>query len=176
MSMFIAFPDMTLSLLAAAPAERFEWVVTIIVASLLFIGMLATSYTTRVGVIARATTKEAVRQPVFLLMMIIALAILIINTFLPFFTLGDDVKMLKDCGLERLAFAPCSGLDTDFERVDANTPLATLAQWACEGGAIDPEELRRWLERLEDAVSRDRFAFLSTILVVRGTKPEVRSV
>lgn len=51
------------------------------------------------GIIARATRKEAIRQPVFLLLLGIAMLILVINTFLPFFSMGDDVKMLKDCGL-----------------------------------------------------------------------------
>lgn len=60
---------------------------------------LALCYTTRTGIIARATFKEAVRQPVFPLLIFLALLVLVLNTFLPFFSLGDDVKMLKDCGL-----------------------------------------------------------------------------
>ena len=56
-------------------------------------------FTTQAGIVAKATTKEAVRQPVFFLMLLISAAILVLNTFLPFFSLGEDVKMLKDCGL-----------------------------------------------------------------------------
>lgn len=67
-----------------------------------WIGMMVLSYTTRAGIVARATTKEAVRQPVFFLMLFIGLAILVLNTFLPFFSLGEDTKMLKDCGLATL--------------------------------------------------------------------------
>lgn len=54
---------------------------------------------TRAGIIARATTKEAVRQPLFSLLMAIALITLVMNTFLPFFSFGEDFKMLMDCGL-----------------------------------------------------------------------------
>lgn len=56
-------------------------------------------YTTRAGIIARATTKEALRQPVFSLLLILSLMILVLNTFVPFFSLGEDVKMLEICGL-----------------------------------------------------------------------------
>lgn len=68
--------------------------------TLLILGLLlGTSYGTRTGVIARATTKEAIRQPLFLLLMFIAFLLILVNTFLPFFSLGQDIKMLKDCGL-----------------------------------------------------------------------------
>ncbi len=49
--------------------------------------------------IARATTKEAIRQPLFLLLLFVALLLIIVNSFLPFFSLGEDFKMLKDCVL-----------------------------------------------------------------------------
>lgn len=61
--------------------------------------MILFSYCTQAGNIARATTKEAIRQPVFLLLMCLSAILLVLNTYVPFFTLGEDVKMLKDCGL-----------------------------------------------------------------------------
>jgi len=61
--------------------------------------LLAVLYSTRVGIIARAATKEALRQPVFALLMGVSLIMLVLNTFVPFFSLGDDVKMLEICGL-----------------------------------------------------------------------------
>ena len=57
------------------------------------------------GVIMAATLKEAVRQPVFPLVVGLAVLLTIINTFVPFFTLGEDVKMLKDCGLATILIA-----------------------------------------------------------------------
>lgn len=59
----------------------------------------------RIRIVARATFKEAIRQPVFILMIVISLAILVLNTFISFFTLGEDVKMLKDCGLATILIA-----------------------------------------------------------------------
>src|SRR5579863_7277310 len=61
--------------------------------------LFAFLYMTRAGVIARATTKEALRKPVFVLLMLVSLMMLVLNTFVPFFSLGDDVKMLEICGL-----------------------------------------------------------------------------
>src|SRR5258708_40367103 len=61
--------------------------------------LFAFLYMTRAGVIARATAKEALRQPVFALLLLVSLMMLVLNTFVPFFSLGDDVKMLEICGL-----------------------------------------------------------------------------
>jgi ABC-type transport system involved in multi-copper enzyme maturation permease subunit len=64
--------------------------------------LIAFLYSTRSGIIARATMKEALRQPVFALLFVLSLAMLVLNTFVPFFSLGDDVKMLEICGLATL--------------------------------------------------------------------------
>lgn len=82
-----------------------QWGVTGLFVGLLLAGMFVFLYMTRTGIIARATTKEAVRQPVFLLMFGIASVLLVVNTFLPFFSLGEDIKMLKDCGLMTILFS-----------------------------------------------------------------------
>ncbi|MCP4510081.1 MAG: ABC transporter permease subunit, partial [Fuerstiella sp.] len=79
-----------------------SWISTWVVALLLFFALIAFSYGTRAGIIARATTKEAVRQPLFFLLLLISAVVLVVNTFMPFFTLEDDVKMLKECGLATL--------------------------------------------------------------------------
>jgi ABC-type transport system involved in multi-copper enzyme maturation permease subunit len=68
-------------------------------AALVLVLTTAFCYLTRAGVIARATTKEAIRQPLFPLLMALAIISLVTNTFLPFFSFGEDFKMLMDCGL-----------------------------------------------------------------------------
>ncbi len=82
-----------------------QWWATFVVAVAAIVGMLLFSYRTRAGIIARATTKEAIRQPIFFLLLFVSLLILIVNTFLPFFSLGEDIKMLKDCGLVTMLFS-----------------------------------------------------------------------
>lgn len=84
--------------------ESYAWGATGLVVGLLLAGLFVFLYMTRTGVIARATTKEAIRQPVFLLLLGLGALLLVVNTFLPFFSLGSDIKMLKDCGLMTLLF------------------------------------------------------------------------
>ncbi|HEY0980934.1 ABC transporter permease [Schlesneria sp.] len=89
-------------LLAAEDATQrgsYNWLPAILVSVALLVALLIFSYGTKAGIIARATTKEAVRQPIFLLCMALALVVLLLNYVLPFFSLGEDVKMVKDCGL-----------------------------------------------------------------------------
>lgn len=83
-------------------AEPTNWVYTWIFVFLGVVALVAFSYGTRGGVIARATTKEAIRQPLFPLLLVISISVLALNTVMPFFTLEDDVKMLKECGLATL--------------------------------------------------------------------------
>ncbi len=76
-----------------------QWYITGGVCAGVLAALAAYAYFTRSGIIARATTKEALRQPIFLLLLAIGILVLVLNTFLPFFSLGEDVKMVKDCGL-----------------------------------------------------------------------------
>ena len=83
----------------ATGTDGWQWGLVFGVTAALCVALLVVDYKTQAGVIARATTKEAIRQPVFLMLLGLALLLLVVNTFLPFFTFGEDVKMLKDCGL-----------------------------------------------------------------------------
>ncbi len=80
------------------------WLITFGVVGFMILALFLICYGTQMGIIARATTKEAIRQPVFFLLLGIGLVLLIVNTVLPFFSLGEDVKMLKDCGLAIILF------------------------------------------------------------------------
>ena len=87
------------------PVVLGDWTVTWLSVFGLMVALVAIAYGTRIGVIARATTKEAIRQPLFLLLLAISSLILILNSVMPFFTLEDDVKMLNECGLATLLIA-----------------------------------------------------------------------
>ena len=52
--------------------------------------------------IARATAKEAMRQPVFFVLLFVAIAMLLIFPLVPYNTFGEDVKMVKDTGLQAI--------------------------------------------------------------------------
>jgi ABC-type transport system involved in multi-copper enzyme maturation permease subunit len=91
-----------LSQVKLPPVELGDWTLTWVSVFGLLVALVAVAYGTRIGVIARATTKEAIRQPLFLLLLTISSLILILNSVMPFFTLEDDVKMLNECGLATL--------------------------------------------------------------------------
>jgi len=86
-------------------APRIDWTWTWLTVFGLMIGLIAISYGTRPGVIARATTKEAIRQPLFLLLLVLSALVLIVNSIVPFFTFEDEGKMLTECGLATLLIA-----------------------------------------------------------------------
>lgn len=116
---------------AADPAVN--WIPTIAVCAVCFLALLVFSYTTKAGIIARATTKEAVRQPLFWLCLILATVLLIVNTYLPFFSFGEDVKILKDCGLatiliSSLLIAVWTASTSVAEEIEGKTAMTLLSK------------------------------------------------
>ncbi|WP_083233381.1 ABC transporter permease subunit [Planctopirus hydrillae] len=96
-------------------------------------GLLAYSYGTKGGIIARATTKEAVRQPVFWLSVTATIVFLLINTWLPFFSLGEDLKMLKECGLTTilicgLLIATWTASTSIADEIEGKTAMTLLSK------------------------------------------------
>jgi len=128
-----------------------QWLAVVVVGLLLLIGLITFAYTTKAGIIARATTKEAVRQPVFLLCMALALVVLAINTVLPFFSLGDDVKMLKDCGLATILI---SGL--------------LIAVWTASTSVADEIEGKTAMTLLSKPINRRQFVLGKYIGIVQA--------
>jgi ABC-type transport system involved in multi-copper enzyme maturation permease subunit len=96
------FRDAVQQLLRSGVSQ--EWMITLSVIGLLIAALIAVCYATQMGIIARASTKEAIRQPVYFLLLGIGLVLLVVNFYLPFFSLGEDIKMLKDCGLAIILF------------------------------------------------------------------------
>lgn len=126
-----------LTLGAAIPAG---WIGVGVGALVLLAALLAFLYSSRAGIIARATTKEAVRQPVFSLLLLISISLLVINTFIPFFSLGEDFKMLKDCGLATILI---SGL--------------LLAIWTSSTSIADEIEGKTAMTLLSKPINRRQF-------------------
>lgn len=54
----------------------------------------------RGGAVALAAFREAVRQPLFWLLLLLGVSLLTISIFLPYFTFGDDFKMMKHIGFD----------------------------------------------------------------------------
>jgi ABC-type transport system involved in multi-copper enzyme maturation permease subunit len=125
---------------AAPTSQAFGWWVTVAAVLGLPILFYVLAKTSRLGMIAAATFKEAIRQPLFPLLLAISVVILIVNTFLPFFSLGEDVKMLKDCGLATLLI---SGL--------------LLAVWTASTSIADEIEGKTAMTLLSKPITRRQF-------------------
>jgi ABC-type transport system involved in multi-copper enzyme maturation permease subunit len=110
-----------------------DWLPSIAVGVLLILGLITFTYSTKAGIIARATTKEAVRQPIFLLCMALAIVSLALNYVLPDFSLGEDVKMLKDCGMATilitgLLIAVWTASTSVADEIDGKTAMTLLSK------------------------------------------------
>lgn len=83
--------------------------------------------------IARATAKQAIRQPAFLVLTLLASFMLICTIFVPYFTLGEDIKMYKDTGLTTISlFALLLALVTASsavaEEIEGRTAITLLSK------------------------------------------------
>ena len=126
-------PSLLLAVEDLAQQGAVNWIPSILVSLILLLALIAFNYTTKAGIIARATTKEAVRQPVFLLCMALAIVILLLNYLLPFFSLGEDVKMVKDCGLATilitgLLIAVWTASTSVAEEIEGKTAMTLLSK------------------------------------------------
>lgn len=145
----LGFREFCAQIVNSAAAPEWRWVNFVVFVLLMVLA--AFSYGTKAGVIARATTKEAVRQPVFLLSLAIACLILVLNTFLPFFSLGEDVKMLKDCGLATILI---SGL--------------LIAVWTASTSVADEIEGKTAMTLLSKPINRRQFVVGKYIGIMQG--------
>ena len=112
----------------------------LICALLLGLVTIAFDYFTRAGTIARATTKEAVRQPVFLLLAVVGAFTILANTFVPFFAFGEDTKVFVDSGLATVLI--CSLL---------------LAVWTASMSVADEIEGKTAMTLLSKPINRRQF-------------------
>ena len=96
----------------------------------------------RVSIIATATAKEAVSQPVFLLLTIVGVAALITFIYVPYNTFGEDVKMLKTSGMTLIKVL-----------------AIIVALWTASVSVADEIEGRTALTVLSKPVGRRQFIF-----------------
>ena len=68
-------------------------------AALALIGLVLRTIVPKVAAIARVTAKEAMSQPLFYVLMTLGVCGLVLFPFIPYNTLGEDIKMVKDEGL-----------------------------------------------------------------------------
>src|SRR4051794_14709063 len=59
----------------------------------------------RGGTVALAAFREGYRQPMFWLLMVASVVLLFLSMIIPYFTFGDDFKMMKQLGLDMVMLA-----------------------------------------------------------------------
>ena len=87
----------------------------------------------RVSIIATATAKEAVSQPVFLLLTIVGVVALVTFIYVPYNTFGEDVKMLTTSGMTlikvlAIAVALWTASVSVAEEIEGRTALTVLSK------------------------------------------------
>ncbi|MEW4527468.1 ABC transporter permease [Maioricimonas sp. JC845] len=147
--LFLLAADETL---VAASRPVAPYVVVLWGAAVLIVGLLLFNYLTRAGTIARATIKEAVRQPVFLLLLGTSALIILANTYVPFFSMGDDTKMFMDCGLATILI--CSLL---------------LSVWTASISVADEIEGKTAMTLLSKPITRRQFIVGKYLGIVQGS-------
>ena len=83
--------------------------------------------------LASTTFREIVRRPLFWLIAAIAAGMLLLSCFMPYFTFGEDLKMLKDQGLvaitiSALALALFAASVSIAEEIDGKTAITLLSK------------------------------------------------
>jgi ABC-type transport system involved in multi-copper enzyme maturation permease subunit len=114
------------------------WMVA--VGALIAFGVLAGGYlllrlaAPKVAAIAGTTAKEALSQPLFYLLLAIGgFLVVILFPFLPYFTFGEDIKMVKDMGLTvimllSIFLAVWTASASVAEEIEGRTALTLLSK------------------------------------------------
>lgn len=87
----------------------------------------------RLSAIALATFKSEVAQPLFMIILILGSVILLLSIYIPYNTLGEDIKMLKDSGLELIRIfgiilAAWGASTTLADEIEGRTALTVLSK------------------------------------------------
>lgn len=87
----------------------------------------------RVSAVALATVKNELAQPLFLVMMLLGLLAILLFVFLPFNTFGEDIKLLKDCGITTIMLLAAfqgvwSASSSISEEIEGRTALTVLSK------------------------------------------------
>ena len=85
------------------------------------------------GAVALAAFREGVRQPLFWVIMIGALGLMTIAPFIPYFTFGEDVKMVRELGydtimLAAVLFAVVAASMSISEEIEGRTAVTVMSK------------------------------------------------
>jgi hypothetical protein len=87
----------------------------------------------KAGAVAMAAYREALRQPMFWLILILASLLIVTSMVVPYFTLGDDYKLMKQVGFDMvMLFSALFGLLTASvsvnEEIEGRTAITVISK------------------------------------------------
>jgi ABC-type transport system involved in multi-copper enzyme maturation permease subunit len=87
----------------------------------------------RASAIALATVKNELAQPLFLVLMALGILAILLFEFLPFNTFGEDIKLLKECGITTIMLLAAfqgiwSASSSISEEIEGRTALTVLSK------------------------------------------------
>ena len=103
------------------------------VIGLFLVYFLVNGLAPRLSVISTATSKEAISQPLYLLLLALGVVLLISYVFIPYNTFGEDVKMLMTTGMVTIKFlailvALWTASISVAEEIEGRTALTVLSK------------------------------------------------
>jgi ABC-type transport system involved in multi-copper enzyme maturation permease subunit len=127
--------NVEIRLSSAAPVRQATTFVLVAIFTVIFglLFMLMQAVSPKTAAIALSAAKSELSQPLpVILMLIVALAILLF-VFLPFHTFGEDIKLLKDCGITLILIAATfqavwSASTSVNEEIEGRTALTLLSK------------------------------------------------
>lgn len=104
--------------------------------SVMLIGMtllLQQAVAPRASAVAHATVKNELAQPLFLVLMLLGTLAVILYSFLSFNTFGEDIKLLKECGITTIMLLAAfqgiwSASSSVSEEIEGKTALTVLSK------------------------------------------------
>src|SRR5947209_11730812 len=87
----------------------------------------------KAGAVAIAAYREAIRQPMFWLISVLATLLIALSMIVPYFTLGDDYKLMKQVGFDAvMLFSALFGLLTPSisvnEEIEGRTAITVISK------------------------------------------------
>ena len=115
------------------PEVHYLSVAALSVIGLFAVYLLINVLAPRASIIAQATAKEAISQPLFILLIGIGIAALVLYVYVPYNTFGEDVKMLKTSGMTTIkvlaiVFALWTASVSVADEIEGRTALTVLSK------------------------------------------------
>ena len=107
--------------------------VALFVAVLYLLGMLLEALAPKISAVSLATFKTEVSQPIFLILVMFGILFILGSIFVPYFTIGEDIKMYQEAGLTVIRvlgifLAIWAASKSISEEIEGRTALTVLSK------------------------------------------------